>query len=178
LGYIDKVLKAKKGDKNALQDLLLEEKTKLYKIAYMYMKNEDEALEVFQETVCKALSSIQTLRENRYFSTWITKILINTAIEQLEKKKRVIPVEQVILETKTSPVYLKENNTDLLEAIKGLDDKYKTVLILRYFKDYSIKQIAEFLHCPEGTVKTNIHRGMDLLRVKLQEECVNEKRVP
>ncbi|TYR75851.1 sigma-70 family RNA polymerase sigma factor [Rossellomorea vietnamensis] len=174
MNYIDKVSKAKKGDKKAFQDLLAEEKTKLYKIAYIYMKNEDEALEVFQETVCKALSSIHTLRENKYFYTWITKILINTAIKELQKKKKVIPMEQEALLSNTKAEYQAEINTDILEAIKLMEERYKTVLILRYYKDYSIKQIAEILQYPEGTVKTNIHRGLGLLRVQLEEECVNE----
>lgn len=95
---IKKVLKAKKGNHKAFQDLMEEEKIKLYKIAYVYMKNEDDALEVFQETVYKAFISIKNLKDERYFSTWIIRILINTAFDLLEKKKIVIPMEREVLE--------------------------------------------------------------------------------
>lgn len=171
---IKKVQKAKKGNHKAFQELIEEEKIKLYKIAYIYMKNEDDALEVFQETVYKALISINSLKDERYFSTWITRILINNAIDLLNKRKRVIPMEREILESKVPSYTPSEQNYDLLEAITELDEKHKSVLVLRYYKDYSIKQIAEILDCPEGTVKTNIHRGIQQLREKMKEDCVNE----
>jgi RNA polymerase sigma-70 factor, ECF subfamily len=73
------VRKAKNGDKKAFQELIEQEKVKLYKIAYLYTKNENDALDIFQETLYKALSSIQNLKDEDYFSTWITRILINNA---------------------------------------------------------------------------------------------------
>ncbi len=171
---IKKVQKAKKGNNKAFQELIEEEKVKLYKMAYIYMKNEDDALEVFQETVYKAFISIKGLKDERYFSTWLTRILINTAVDLLNKKKRVIPMERDILENKVQSYTPRERNFDLLEAIHELDEKYKSVLVLRFYKDYSVKQIAEILDCPEGTVKTNIHRGIQRLREKMKEDCVNE----
>ena len=138
------------------------------------MKNEDEALEVFQETVYKAFISIKNLKDERYFSTWITRILIHTAIDLLRKKQRVIPMEREALERRASSYLPNEYHHDLLEAITELAEKYKTVLVLRFYKDYSIKQIAEIIDCPEGTVKTNIHRGINQLREMLKEDVVNE----
>ena len=61
------VARAKKGDADAFQALIHEEKEKLYKMAYVYMRNEDDALEVFQETVYKTFESIATLKNNRLF---------------------------------------------------------------------------------------------------------------
>lgn len=170
----EKVLHAKKGNHKAFQELMEEEKVRLYKIAFIYLKNEEDALEVFQETVYKAFISIKNLKEDRYFSTWLTRILINTAFDHLKRKKRIIPMDREVLERKTDPYVTDNNNSYLLDAIMELDEKYKTVLILRYYQDYTVKQIAEFLDCPEGTVKTNIHRGVNQLREKLKEECVNE----
>lgn len=171
---IKKVQRAKKGNHKAFQELMEVEKVKLYKIAYVYMKNESDALEVFQETVYKAFVSIENLKEERYFSTWISRILINTAIDILNKKKKIIPMERELLEENMTPFQSTEKDLDLLQALLGLDEKYKTVLILRFYKDYTVKKIAEILDCPEGTVKTNIHRGISLLKGKLKEECMNE----
>lgn len=172
---IKQVQRAKKGNKKAFQELIEEEKVKLYKIAYVYMRNEEDALEVFQETVYKALNSIGNLKDERYFSTWLTRILMNRAFDQLKRKKKVIPMERDILESKTSSYLLSENDPDLLQAVIELDEKYKTVIVLRFYKDYTVNQIAELLDCPEGTVKTNIHRGINLLREKLKEDdCINE----
>ncbi|QED46646.1 sigma-70 family RNA polymerase sigma factor [Cytobacillus dafuensis] len=174
LADIKKVQRAKKGNHKAFQELMEEEKIKLYKMAYVYMKNEADTLEVFQETVYKAFISIKDLKDERYFSTWLTRILINTAFDLLNKKKRVIPMEREVLESKINPYLPSEDHSDLMQAITELDEKYKTVLILRFYKDYTVKQIAEFLDCPDGTVKTNIHRGISLLREKMKEDCVNE----
>ena len=174
LSDMKKVQRAKKGNHKAFQELIEEEKVNLYKIAYVYMKNEEDALEVFQETVYKALISIKNLTHDRYFSTWLTRILINTAFDQLKKQKRIIPMEREVLESKIDPYLPGEKDFDLLEEVMSLEDKYKTVLILRFYRDYTVKQIAEFLDCPEGTVKTNIHRGVKLLREKVKEDCINE----
>lgn len=171
---IKKVHRAKNGDHKAFQELMKEEKVKLYKIAYVYMKNEEDALEVFQETVYKAFISIKNLKDEQYFSTWLTRILINTAFDILKKQQRVIPMEREILESKLNPYIPSEKHSDLLRSITDLDEKYKTVIILRFYKDYTVKQIAEILNCPEGTVKTNIHRGVNLLREKMKEDCINE----
>lgn len=168
------VRRAKKGCHKAFQELIEKEKEKLYKIAFVYMKNEEDALEVFQETILKAFISMKDLKDERYFSTWLTRILINTAIDHLKKNKTIIPMEKEWLERKMSPFHQREQEYDLLEEIMGLDEKYKTVLILRYYKDYTVKQIAQILNCPEGTVKTNIHRGIHLLREKIKEASNDE----
>ncbi|MBK5445029.1 MULTISPECIES: sigma-70 family RNA polymerase sigma factor [unclassified Peribacillus] len=171
---IKKVQRAKKGNNKAFQELIEDEKIKLYKIAYIYMKNEDDALEVFQETIYKAFISIKNLKDERYFSTWLSRILINTAIDLINKKKRIIPMEIKSIEEKLAPYQTNKKDPDLLQAVMELDEKYKTVLILRFYKDYTVKQIADVLDYPEGTVKTNIHRGINLLKEKLKEDCVNE----
>jgi RNA polymerase sigma-70 factor, ECF subfamily len=92
------ISKAKKGDVNSFQALIHIEKEKLYKMAYVYMRNEDDALEVFQEMIYKAFASLSKLKNDQYFSTWMTRILINSAIDLLRKKKRVVPINQEILE--------------------------------------------------------------------------------
>lgn len=163
------ISKAKKGDINAFQALIHIEKEKLYKMAYVYMRNENDALEVFQETIYKAFASLSKLKNDEYFSTWMTRILINTAIDLLRKKKRVVPINQEVLEnTSDTSSFNSDVHIDLLQAMDEIEEKYKTVLLLRYYQDYSVKQIASMLKCPEGTVKTNIRRGLDKLKEKMK----------
>lgn len=163
------ISKAKKGDINAYQALIHNEKEKLYKMAYVYMQNEDDALEVFQETIYKAFASLSKLKNDEYFSTWMTRILINSAIDLLRKKKRVVPINQEILEnTSDSSSFDSDVQIDLLKAMEEIEEKYKTVLLLRFYQDYTVKQIASMLKCPEGTVKTNIRRGLDKLKEKMK----------
>jgi RNA polymerase sigma-70 factor, ECF subfamily len=173
----DLVTRAKAGDRDAFQTIIHQEKESLYKMAFVYMRNEEDALEVFQETVYKALLSISTLKETQYFTTWLTRILINTAIAHLTKKRKVISLSPDMMENvrDTNGVPL-EDRIDLLSAMGELEEKYVTVLLLRFYKDYSLKQIAEVLDCPEGTVKTNIHRGLSLLKKELKGEYYDERQ--
>lgn len=171
------VSRAKKGDKKAFEALMHDEKEKLYKMAFIYMKNENDALEVFQETVLNAFASIHSLKEDRYFSTWITRILINTALRILKNKKSIVPINQGILEEVGQDGHGGvEVQIDLMHALDDIEEKYKTVLLLRYYEDYSVKQISAFLECPEGTVKTNIRRGLEQMKSKLKGVYVDERQ--
>jgi len=171
------VARAKKGDTEAFQALIHEEKEKLYKMAYVYMKNEEEALEVFQDTIYKALKSIASLKQDAYFSTWITRILINTAIASLRTKQKVVPLSPEMLESLgESSSSESEDQMDLLQAMDEIEEKYKTVLLLRYYQDYTVSQIAILLDCPEGTVKTNIRRGLTILRTKLKGVYLDDRQ--
>lgn len=163
------IVKAKKGDTIAFQQLIHLEKEKLYKMAYVYMRNEDEALEIFQETVYLAFKSITKLKNDQYFSTWIIRILINTSISTLRKKKRVVMINKEMLDNIPGKEITETDvQIDLLNALNEIDEKYKTVLLLRYYQDYTTQQIAVILDCPEGTVKTNIRRGIAVLKEKMK----------
>lgn len=175
--HLDMVSRARHGDPDAFQKLIHNEKEKLYRMAFVYMGNEEDTLEVFQETVFKAFQAISTLQNNQYFSTWLTRILINTALAFLKRKQNVVAISREMLENigDTGHVQL-EDQLDLLQALESLDEKYKTALLLRFYKDYSIKQISAILDIPEGTVKTNIHRGLSILRKKLKGAYCDDRR--
>ena len=158
--------KSKKGNNKAFIELLQNEKVKLYKMAYIYMKNENDALDVVQETVTKAYANIHTVKEEQYFATWLMKILINTALETLRKNQKVILMND---HSEQGSTFNSDEKMDLLNAIEQLDEKYKTVILLKYFRDLSIKDIAKLLECPEGTVKTNVHRGIQELKKSLHK---------
>ena len=171
------VTRAKNGDAEAFQALVHEEKEKLYKMAFVYMRNEDDALEVFQETLYKAFTSIQTLKNNDYFLTWLVRILINAAVALLNKQKKIIPMSHDMLESMGNTGQMKqEDQLDLLQAMDEIEDKYKTVLLLRFYEDYTIQQISSVLDTPEGTVKTNIRRGLALLKKKMKGVYVDDRQ--
>lgn len=82
------VLNAIKGDEYAFELLIKQESGKLYRTAFLYVRNKEDALDVVQDTVYKAYQSITRLRNPEYFSTWLIKILIRTAFRSLEEKKK------------------------------------------------------------------------------------------
>lgn len=162
------VKKAVKGDQEALLTLLQQEKEKLYRTAFSYVRNETDALDIFQQTVLLAIESIHQLREPKFFSTWLMKICINTSLEVLRKQKKVIVMQESVIEKNASDMELSDEKLDLLNAIYRLDEKYKTVLLLRYYEDLTFEQIAELLGEPIGTVKSKGKRALSKIKASLK----------
>ncbi|WP_459501777.1 sigma-70 family RNA polymerase sigma factor [Bacillus sp. C1] len=162
------VKKAKKGDDEAFEQLICLYQDQLYRTAYIYVQNKEDALDVVQETVYKAYLSIEQLKKPNYFLTWLTRILIHNAYQLLGEKKKVKKIEDG-RETNTygdlrNTVYQIEQNIDLQGAIQRLDENYQTVIILYYYHDLPIQQIAWQMNIPDGTVKTYLYRARQLLK--------------
>ncbi|MGE8204430.1 sigma-70 family RNA polymerase sigma factor [Heyndrickxia sp. NPDC080065] len=167
MDHISLVKKAQKGDTNAFYQLISEHKAQLYRIAVSYMKNEDAALEAIQETSCRSFKSIKKLKNPQFFSTWLIRILINYCNDELKKRNRIIQYEDMSVIAGGKEDIL---NTELHEAIGQLDEKLRNVIILKYFHDMKISDIASLLNYPEGTVKTWLYKGLQRLKLQLEEE--------
>lgn len=167
----EKVRLAICGDEEAFTYLISSKKEQLYRTAFAYVKNKEDALDIIQETVYKAYVSIDKLKEPKYFNTWITKILINTSITFMKKNNKII-----YLEDELNYVIDVENNQDekldLLHAIDKLEEKIKRVIILKYLNDLTISDVAKILEIPEGTAKTYLNKGLSKLKIYLGEELV------
>lgn len=164
-------IKAKNGDENAFCELMQINKEVLYKTAYTYTKNQHDTLEILDSTVYKAYISIKKLKDTQYFNTWVMRILINNCINYLNKKKRIVFFkENVDIHEKPEHIDNREEILDLYDAIDNLDGKLKMIIILRYFQDLTVPQIAEIMDYPLGTVKTYIHKALKQLKIKLEVE--------
>lgn len=164
------VKRAIKGDKEAFSNLMKNNKEYLYRVAFMHMKNQDDALEVVHETVYKAFISINGLKKPEYFRTWITRMLINTAIDSIKKRERHMAIEDI----QRCEEYILETNSDIsLDLRKELDelkDDYKNVITMKYLQDMKIREIAKAIGKSENTVKTNLRRGLKILKTRLGDD--------
>jgi RNA polymerase sigma-70 factor (TIGR02954 family) len=161
------VAEAINGDDQAFLKLIQLFKIDLYKTALSFLRNEEEALEAIQEVTYRAYKSIQTVRDTTYFKTWLIRIMINYCNDQLKRKKRVV------LSFEMLNIQGNLENHDRLElkvAMMGLDDRSREILTLKYFNDMNIKEIASTMQCPEGTVKTWLHKALKALRDKFEEK--------
>lgn len=165
-----KVKKAQKGDKQAFLDLIEPQKEKLYKIAYTYVKNEQDTLDIIQETICKAYVSLDSLKKAKYFNTWLVKILINISITTLNKNKKVVYLDEKEVEFDNDTISNCDDRLDLISELDKLELKYKNVIVLKYFEDFTIKEISNVLDIPIGTARTNLYRGLEILRKSMKEE--------
>lgn len=170
------VKKAKKGDDKAFEIIINYCKEDLYKIAFAYVKNEQEALDIVSETIYTAYMNISGLKNPQFFKTWITKILINCAVAKLKKSNKIIYTNEY--ENMNDGNDISENefdiskNIDLYNAIDRLNIKYKNIIILKYFQDMTISQISKLLNYPEGTIKVYLRRALKKLKIELKEECI------
>lgn len=172
----DLVNNAKRGDDTSFVELINFYKQNLYKMAFIYVRNEQDALDIVSDTVYKAYMNINKLRESQYFSRWIIKILINLSINKLKSNKNIIYVDDYSLLDKNSNISEMEfnisKNIDLYNAMDNLNIKYKNLIILKYFQDMTISQISKLLEYPEGTVKVYLRRALKKLKVELEKGCI------
>ncbi len=137
---------------------------RLYKMAYLYLGNEADALEVMGETTYKALKNIKKLREEAYFETWVTRILINECQKELKRRKRFVRKE---IEEQDLVAKANFDELPLQEAIQTLPEDLKLIIILRFFSQYKLKEVAEYLEMPQGTVVTKQRQALKLLKLEL-----------
>lgn len=140
-------------------------KTRLYRTAFLYLGNENMALDAVDEAICRGFLSLKKLRQPEYFETWMTRILINECKKELRRRKREQPLE-------TIPETAKDllDSLPLKEAISRLPQELKEVIILRYFTGFTLAETARSLEIPQGTVVTRQRRALSLLKLELSEE--------
>ena len=163
----DLVVKARNGDDQAFFELISLNKGRLYGTAMQYLRDEQKALEAVQEVTCRAYLKLHKLKNPKYFSTWLVRIMINYCLDELRRTKRMIPLDNLVL-TCEDGIEKQETGMDLKHYIGRLKPKYRDVLILRYYEDMSIADISAAMGKPEGTVKTWISRGLEQVRCLLK----------
>ena len=170
------VKKAIKGNKAAYGELIAQHQVYLYKTAFLYVKNEADSLDAVQECVMRGLLAIGKLKEPEYFKTWITRILLN-CIWTDKKQTRTVSLDEY--REKGVENYMIEEKVDLYDAIDSLREQYKSVVILFYFQELKIREIARIMDIPEGSVKVYLYRAKKQLRSCLEkgrEEYKEERR--
>ncbi|MDU2658292.1 sigma-70 family RNA polymerase sigma factor [Clostridium perfringens] len=174
LNEIKLIKESMKGNKESFGILIKNNKEYLYKMAFLYVKDEQDALEVIHETVYRAFLNIEKLKKAKFFNTWITRILINVSIDFLKKKGKNEMLDESTPVIKEKCEISTEEKLDLYNAIDLLNDNYKTVIIMMYFNDMKIKDISKVMEIPENTVKTYLRRAKQALGEVLKEGYLNE----
>jgi len=171
-----------RGDETALLQRIDLDKHQMYGIAYSYMRNESDALEAIQETVCRIWTKRNTLREPKFFTTWAIRILIRVCMDAKKKQTRERPTdsiaEQYDLREKTVEYDETAARLDMAAQIQMLPVNYRMVITLKYYRDMTITEIAELLEKPDGTIRTWLNKALIGLRADMahmKEEIRNER---
>lgn len=151
-----------------LENYILQNKESHYRIAYSYVKNKDDALDIVQESILKALNSVDSLANAEHIKTWFYRILVNTSLDVLRKKGKLSYVEDIVLDLNAEAKDDIYENLDLQTAMDNLPHNYRMIISLRYFEDLKLEEIAAILGENLNTVKTRLYAGLKRLRIEME----------
>lgn len=148
---------------------IIDNQEKFYRLAFSYVRNQDDALDVVQNAIYKALEHYSGLRNENAINTWFYRILVNESLLFLRKRKEEVFQEES--EMAEIPYYEKEydKDDDLYEQINHLDQDLQTIIKLRFYEELSLKEISDVMDMNLNTVKARLYRGLKLLKQNILE---------
>lgn len=158
------VARARNGDKDALLELILGREKEFFGLSYVYMRNEQDAADALQDMIVTVYSRIHTLRKPEAFYSWAKQILVRCCLSRLRKAGREQPL---LADEQAAHNPDSETKLDLLEAVHQLPSPQRDVVLLFYYHDRTLEDIAEIMGCPLGTVKSRLHQGLNKLKGRL-----------
>lgn len=162
------VNKAKQGEIRAFEELVHTHETKLYKTARAILDCEDDINEAIQQSIILMYNNINQLKNNKYFSTWFIRILINECKKiynfNEKQKVKIYELNENLLET------TNEDCSFVNTALNKLDKEFREIVILYYYDDFSVNEISDILGIPKGTIKSRLARAREKLKRILEEE--------
>lgn len=134
----------------------------MYRVAFTILRNSDDCGDALQEAAVKALEKWRTLRDEKRFAAWLTRILINECYNIRRKRRRIISLEDAPEQSSPPP------DPTLALALQALPEKLRLPLVLRFAEGMNETEIAQVLHLPNSTVRGRIHRAKQQLRKELE----------
>lgn len=150
---------------------LLANQEKFYRLAYFYVQNPDVALDIVQNAIVKALEHYNSICNRKYIKTWFYRVLVNECLNVLQKGKREYAYEPEDLQRiQDRPVEEDHQAMEIYEQVQRLPEEMKTVVILRFYEDFSLAEIAEVTGTKLSTVKYRLYAGLKNIRANFEEE--------
>ncbi len=175
----DLVQRAVKGDQKSFAELMGRYRDAIYFMLLKMVNNKSDAEDLTIEAFGKAFKNLGQYSPNYAFSTWLFKIASNNCIDFLRKKRtNIVSIDSANDDDNENetPIHLKDEMPDPEEGlikqqkailmrtvVKKLKPRYRTLIELRYFKEFSYEEIADELDLPLGTVKAQLFRARELL---------------
>lgn len=148
-----------------ISEILMENYQKYYRLAYSYVRSEQDALDIVQEGAYKAISRAHTLRNEEFAGTWIYRIMMNEAVNFVRRNRReYTEVQEDMLSKEDS-----YQDIDLHQAIEALTEEERALITLRFFEDLTIEQVASVMNLNLSTTKSRLYRILEKLKLTLGE---------
>lgn len=160
-----------KQNEELIEQIILENYNQYYRLAYSYVHSEDDANDIVQNGAYRALRSANTLQQVEYAKTWVYRIMLNE-IFRYAKQEKHISYEALQEENNRETDYVEDvyKDIDLERALEELPEKDKAIVVLRFFEDKTLEEIAEILEENISTVKSRLYRSMKKLKILLLDE--------
>ena len=149
-----------------VRQCIIENYQQYYRLAYSYVHNEQDAMDIVQEGVYRAIYYSHTLKKKEYVNTWVYRIMINESLNFIKKNKK----ETVDIAKITEGREDRYENIDLQRALEKLGEPEGTIIRLRFFEDMKLEQIAQVLNQNINTVKTKLYRSLKELKISMDIE--------
>lgn len=162
---------AKKGDKEALVMLVMNRRDEYYRLAYIFMRNKEDAMDVLQDMIVKLFENVHKLKRNEAFHSWAKTILVNICKGKLKKRNKNVLVEGIDILPETGDYDNSaafDESLDLRQGLGKINKNQREALILKYFLDLDYKTIGEITKTPVGTVKSRVFNGLRSLKEILE----------
>ena len=157
------VIRCQQGEKEAFEMIVQLWQKPLLVFALRYLDQQIDAWDAVQETWISVIKGLNKLQNPSLFVSWLFHILTNKCIDRLRKKQQEVRLlEQADIKLESSEI--SNENESLSQAVQGLSDEHKTLIMLRFGQGLQIGQIAAMLNIAEGTVKSRLHRALARLR--------------
>ena len=172
---------ASKDDLNAFETLVRRHQNRIYRVAYQMLGAEEDAWDTSQEIFIKVYNARHSYVENAKFTTWLYRIANNAVIDKIRQNKRnqrVSSLDESYSEPKSEDrtthhsLLLKEVKGQLAEALNKLSERQRSMVILKYYEGFSVKEIADVFECATGTVKATLFQAIRHLRDGLAQSGV------
>ena len=168
------VLRCQGGDREAFRHLVEQYKGQLFGTAYLMTGNAAQAEEHVQEAFLLAWRGIRTFRRGSAFKPWLMRILVNAVRSQQRKRSlATVPLEESIPRATPSSqheaIEASEDRQAVRQALAQLSPEHRQVVVLRYFADLTVAQVAQSAGVREGTVKSRLHRALRHMRELLEQ---------
>ena len=157
-------------DKEFFIQKINENRLKMYKTAIAILKDEDDANDAIQEALYSAYKNYYSLREKSYFTTWIIKILINKCCNIINKNKKIAYIDDTVIQNTASSEDNYEIENSLEWVLNQIDKDLKEIVVLYYYDDFSVADIANILEIPQGTVKSRLSRAREQIKEIIKKE--------
>lgn len=156
------VKRAKKGSKDALLELIMAEKDAMYRLAFTYMGNEHDAMDVLEEMIVRLYENIGQLKKEEAFYSWSKTILVNLCKTTLRNQKKVVLMENWPSSKEEEQPSFGSNvqQLEIAEMLSILSENQKEAIQMKYLLDLDYQSIADLTDVPIGTVKSRVFQGL------------------